>query len=266
VRKDPFHAINMVYVSKAHAFSRTFRRALSLAFFVHHPEDLKKVREVCERKGLKWEGVVRNRRKYINKRVRRMIPVDDVLAARIDHVFRTYGDKLDPKTKNPLFNADAKKKASNILASARAGELSDPPDTDFYSIKGTDPDGLTLYRCSRGTNGVEGGTHQKLIRKFKAPGRVDLREADANLAMIRHRHNVRQGITRKGHPDVGMPYTWVVNDADFLAGLLYPDKTFSPGLPNYRDYVSTGEQFGLAPVGLSLPQVGGCVIVFVSVF
>jgi hypothetical protein len=172
VLRDPFHVINMIYVPRHHAFARYFRKALSLALFQYHPEDLQKVKEACERKGLKWEAVLRYRRKYLNRRVRRLIPKPAVLAARIKRVFDFYGRQSDPKTKKPLFNADAKRKADSIVASALAGEISDPPNVQLYTVKSTDPDGLPIYSCSRGTNGVEGGVHQKIVRKFRAPGKV----------------------------------------------------------------------------------------------
>ena len=83
VLRGAFHVINMIYVPRNHAFARWFRFALSLAIFVYHAEDLKRVKVVIERKGMKWEDVLRYKRKYLNKRVRRMILRPELLVIRL---------------------------------------------------------------------------------------------------------------------------------------------------------------------------------------
>lgn len=169
VLRDIFHIIDMLKVSKTHAFSRLFHYAMSLAILVYHPGDLAAVRAVVERKGQKWEYVFRTKRSWLHERCRRFSGDGELTAARIKRVIDTYGDKLDPKTNKPLIDAERKRKAQNIIESARRGEVSDPPGVSFYTVKGKDKDGLTLYYCSRGTSGLEGGTHQTLSTRFVGP-------------------------------------------------------------------------------------------------
>ena len=47
-------------------------------------------------------------------------------------VFEVYGVLEDPDTGKPLFNADAWKKAQNVLDEIEAGHCSDPPDSVLY--------------------------------------------------------------------------------------------------------------------------------------
>lgn len=55
-----------------------------------------------------------------------------------------------------------------------------------------DRDGLPLYRCCRGTNSLEGGIHQNIIRKFGSFG-ASPELTDAVLADYRLRHNIDVG-------------------------------------------------------------------------
>ena len=54
----------------------------------------------------------------------------------------------------------------NILEHICKGYYSDPPDVALYFVVGKDNNGLLLYHCCHGTNDVEGGVHQNLIRRF----------------------------------------------------------------------------------------------------
>jgi hypothetical protein len=45
---------------------------------------------------------------------------------------------------------------------------SDAPGISLYTIHGMDSDGLTLYWCSQGTNNVEGGVHQNIVKCFRS--------------------------------------------------------------------------------------------------
>lgn len=93
------------------------------------------------------------------------------------------------RTGRPLFDNEAWKQSKNVLKSIHEGHVSDPPGFSFYYLMGKDRDGLPLYRCSRGTNSLEGGVHQNIIRKF---GWFDASPqlADAALPVYRLRHNI----------------------------------------------------------------------------
>jgi hypothetical protein len=69
-------------------------------------------------------------------------------------------------TKLPLFNALCWKESKSMLQLVEEGYLSDPPGVQLYVKIGEDKDGLVLYRCFRGTNTVEGGVHQNMIKSF----------------------------------------------------------------------------------------------------
>ena len=69
-------------------------------------------------------------------------------------------------TGQPLFNDASWEKAKNVIENVRMGYYFDPPGISLYTIRGTDADALTLYRCLRGTNNVEGGVHQNIAKHF----------------------------------------------------------------------------------------------------
>ena len=104
-------------------------------------------------------------------------------------MFETYGPLKCARTGRPLFDNEAWKQSKNVLSSIHEGHVSDPPGYSFYFKMGQDRDGLILYRCCRGTNSLEGGIHQNVIRKFGSFG-ASPALADAVLADYRLRHNI----------------------------------------------------------------------------
>ena len=202
---------------------------------------------------MNWDDVYQYNRRYINQRVRRHVPDREFLYQRVERVFEMYGDVVCPKTQKVFFNAEARKKADNVLETIARGEVSDLPDIQLYTILRMDGDGLPIYRCSRGTNDVEGGIHQKLTAKF-GPGIMSIEKADAVLAEERHRHNYRQQVLHNGVYDIGCYDTWLMDDCVELAAELWPGKELVPNWPSCNDMIDTGEQFGIGPIGLSLPE------------
>ncbi|CEP10632.1 hypothetical protein [Parasitella parasitica] len=84
-----------------------------------------------------------------------------------------------------IFYEDEKKR---VTQSIRLGHLSDPVGVPLYFRVKEDKFGLTIYRCVRGTNSVEGGIHTNIIRKFGFyNASPDL--AECALADYRLRHN-----------------------------------------------------------------------------
>jgi hypothetical protein len=81
-------------------------------------------------------------------------------------VLQKYGPLQDAITKQPLFNDASWEKARTVLENIRMGFYSDPPGVALYMVHGKDSSGLTLYKCLRGTNHVEGGVHQNIARWF----------------------------------------------------------------------------------------------------
>lgn len=88
-----------------------------------------------------------------------------------------------------MFDNENWRQAKNVLKTIHLGHVSDPPGIPFYFSQGKDKDGLTVYRCSHGTNSLEGGIHQNIIRKFGSFG-ASPELADAVLADYRLHHNI----------------------------------------------------------------------------
>ncbi|KAG6896938.1 hypothetical protein C0992_005144 [Termitomyces sp. T32_za158] len=79
-----------------------------------------------------------------------------------------FGPLKDAKTGMPLFNHRCWEIAKNALENIRRGYYSDPPGVTLYYAGKRDKFGLLRYRCCRGTNAIEGGVHQNMIRWFGA--------------------------------------------------------------------------------------------------
>jgi hypothetical protein len=163
---DIWHVFHQFPISLHHGLHRPFARALSRAFFIPNDGDKRAVDEVLHQQNTTYEAKLRSNPAYIRKRVQYRVPPPEKLYSRIAAVIKTFGPRCDATTKQPLFNEKAWNVAKNVLEHVRNGDYSDPPDMSVYFHIGKDKKGLNLYRCFRGTNDVEGGIHQNLIRRF----------------------------------------------------------------------------------------------------
>ena len=91
------------------------------------------------------------------QRVDRRILPPRQLYWRVRSLFVLFGDKVDSKSKLPLFNKRAWSKANNVLKEILLGFYSDPPGISFYtnrlSKRGepmVDQYGIALLDCNRG--------------------------------------------------------------------------------------------------------------------
>jgi hypothetical protein len=125
-----------------------------------------------------------------------VIPPAEELYPVVKNLFTLYGPLKCKKTGKPLFDNEAWKQSKSVLKTILSGHVSDPPGFSFYYKMGTDTDGLSLYRCYRGTNSLEGGVHQNIIRKFGSFG-ASPELADAAMADYRLRHNIDVRINLK---------------------------------------------------------------------
>ena len=104
--------------------------------------------------------------------VERIVPPPRILYWRVRAVFALYGGMKDSKTKAPLFNERAWKKANNVLREILSGYYSDPPGVPMYRKKiGIDGSvmknkyDMDVIDCMRGTNRTE-AVHKGLVSTF----------------------------------------------------------------------------------------------------
>ena len=179
---DIWHLFHRFPISLQHGLCRPFARALSTAIFFTDPVDKCAVEEVLKKTNTSYEAKLLSKPKWVLARVRRYVPPAEILLSRVAAVIQTFGPLKDSTTGQPLFNEKAWDAAKNILEHIRGGYYSDPPGVSLYFQVGKDKDGLTLYRCCRGTNDLEGGVHQNLIRRWQASFNVSPRRAH-NMAL-----------------------------------------------------------------------------------
>lgn len=81
----------------------------------------------------------------------------------VKDLFLTYGIIKCAVTGSPLFHRRAWKKSQKLCSMPFEEDMCPIRPTSRFI---TDTNGLSTYRCSRGTNSVEGGIHQNIRRKF----------------------------------------------------------------------------------------------------
>lgn len=163
---DIWHLMDQFKISLHHGLRRPFSHALRDAIFLLDPEDRAAVEKVLKTKNMSFQQMVLAHSDWVWQRVKRLMPPPETLAPRVAEVLQTYGPLKDAVTGQPLFNDSSWDKARAIIENIKMGYYSDPPGYSFYALVRTDKYGLDVYRCSRGTNNVEGGIHQNIIRHF----------------------------------------------------------------------------------------------------
>ncbi|CAL1702708.1 unnamed protein product [Somion occarium] len=165
---DIWHMTDQFRVSKNHGVRRPFSYALQNAVLLPDDEDKVAVEAMLLKKGLSWEEGLLLKSDWVWRQVRRFASPPEIMFPHVSQVCQTYGPLKDATTGQPLFNEHAWETAKNVLENIHLGYYSDPPTISLYVVQGKDRDGLTLYRCTRGTNCIEGGVHQNIIRQFGA--------------------------------------------------------------------------------------------------
>ena len=164
VLKDIWHIFDMISISKSYSLRQEFARTLRDAVFLINKEDRAHVDARLRSEGSSFEQKLKYQPKYLWRLVRRHVPPPEKLYKLVYTVFKTYGPLKDTITGQPLFTPNAWKNAKNVLKLIEAGYMSDPPGVSLYYDVGLDckENGLTVWRCIRGTNFTEGGVHHSI--------------------------------------------------------------------------------------------------------
>ena len=213
---DAFHGMDRVLktIPTAHGWQPDFKLALRDAIFLWHRDDYDAVIEVCQRRGWDFQRLMKCRSSYVLRRVRRIVPKPSVLVPRLKQVIRFYSNPefVDAKSGGMLVTQRTRDAMDSLIRHAALGCLSDPRNVSLYYVTGVDADGLKLYRCSRGTNAVEGRVHQPLNRLFGAQSSSP-ELCDNVLADYRARTNQRLGaLNRPGESYIGFPDAYIVDE------------------------------------------------------
>lgn len=163
---DIWHIMDRIKIPQNHGIAKKYAQALSQGIFIVDEADKAAVSKVLSENGSSWDKKLVSNPKWLWRRCKRYVPRPDILLPVVRDIFLTYGPILCSKSKKPLFNEEAWKKAKLILEDIYLGHVSDPVGYSLYYKDDLDGNKLPLYRCIRGTNGLEGGIHQKMIARF----------------------------------------------------------------------------------------------------
>ncbi len=169
-------------------------------------------------------------------------------------VYEMYGPMLNAKTKLPLFNKAAWKKANNVLKEILAGNASNPCGMVIYlqqlTAKGEpayDSHEHAILDCSRGSNDTECAHTKQFITTF-GTWNTGVEMSDVLMAEWRHRYNQHVLEQRRlGFPRIGHYDTWLIDYLQIIVKrnhelLLYPDWLSA------SNYATTRENFGTVAI------------------
>ncbi|KAG6877083.1 hypothetical protein C0992_010900, partial [Termitomyces sp. T32_za158] len=253
---DIWHLMHQFPISMQHGLRRPFARALRDAFFLYDEEDKSTIEAFLATKGVKWDTMLQYHPKWLFQRVKRLVPPPEELYPRVSQVFQAFGPLKDAKTGIPLFNERCWNIAKNALENVRRGYYSDPPGVILYYPRKRDKFGLLRFRCCRGTNGIEGGIHQNIIRWFGSFNAAP----DFAVELLRDYalyHNLKVGtFNRTGVPYKGSFDIWTQNRISHLLDLTSTRFTSMPpnfgpgGWVNSNNFIRSTEVFGILPLPL----------------
>jgi hypothetical protein len=160
VLKDALHLMDILKISMRHGMSKDFMRRFRDFLFIIDAEDKKNVEAYLESIGSTCDTYMVEKPDFILERASRYIPPAHELLPVVNLLFEEYGPARCLKTGLPLFDKDAYDTSQRILTCIELGYVSDiPGGPPLYTEMGRDVYGLMRYRCSRGTNSVEGSVH-----------------------------------------------------------------------------------------------------------
>ncbi len=248
---DIYHAMNRTKVAVKHEAKKGYFHALRNAFLIWNPKKVEEFERKMKEDGIdekEIEAIKYFKPHLYDECIERHAPAPRILYYRVRAVFTLFGNMVDSKTKKPLFNDDAWKKANQVLKEILKGFYSDPPNVILYSKKMRSNGkvmrnkyGMVLVECFRGTNRVE-AYHRKLHPIIKSKN-CGVRMSAALLAEMRHRHN--QSISeqrRAGFPKLGHYSTHKVDQLQELY-LQNHGCVLYPGWDSASAYKATEESF-----------------------
>lgn len=243
----------MMNPHKRHGLLKEFSRRFSESLFVLDEEDVKKVKLALEANGESWDKKMKYDRQWFWKRAKHNVLSPQHLVPILKSLFLSFGPLKCSKSGRALFDKLVWNQALSVLKTVQLGQASDPPNVElYYKIGKKDKYGLTLYRCIRGTNSLEGGVHQNLIRKFGSFG-AGPELADAMLTEYRLRHNLDVGsVNRLGCKFSSHYNPWLVQHIDALYQQLsvhkHPKSDYLVVEINAMKFRGSNEVFGICPL------------------
>ena len=248
---DVFHAINRPKIGVRSEYKKGYHVALRDAFFIWDNHQLNELEKRMKASGVSQKEIDSVR--YYNPRlfhgcIARHVPSPSILYWRVRAVFVLYGPLIDSKTKRPVFDKKAWKKANNVLKEILLGYYSDPPGIEMYTKKmdqhgsvKQNKFGMDMIECLRGTNRTE--AHHKGLASTVGGWTVGVEQADNLLKERRHRNNHRCSERRRyGFPKIGHYETWWIDTLQTLV-LQNHGRVLYPHWSNSSEYKETDESF-----------------------
>lgn len=258
---DTFHLMCRIRAAKDWPLLGDFAIAFADAIFKYEKADLDKIRAFAAKKNTTLDALLKKNRRWVLERCRRQIFEKDQLVANLRSLWEAWKNAKHPQTQQPVFDEKAHKAMANLIKLAEEGHVSDPNDVDLYQVsRAQDKDGLTVWRCIRGTN-INECFHNKLSECLDLEN-CSIELADLLLQLFVDVYNQRAalrnipGTIDHGHFDTGM-IDKLNNLAEELTGApLHPEHR------NNTELYLQGEKVGVVRLyredpSADLPNVKG---------
>ncbi|KAI3630079.1 hypothetical protein MIR68_011514 [Amoeboaphelidium protococcarum] len=246
---DSYHAMARIPVKKGHAFTPQFCRKFRDALFIIHPQDRAALEQYVKESDEyeSFDDLMAARPDWVLERCRREIPSPMELRKRLEVLIAEYIKDCycDPSDGVRLLDEDCLDAFKKLFVHVDKGCLSDPVGIGLYYETGQDSNGLTTYRCIRGTSDLERGIHQKLVRKFKT-WNAGPAFADAALSLIRHRFNVRASERNRLFPKLGHYDHFLMDLVQNFSKSIYGSSVHK-WWSDLTDLTLSSEYFGVIP-------------------
>lgn len=161
ILKDIFHGTQQIEVSREWPQAGEFYKTVSRTIFQYHKGEYDRLNAVLRKRDppTDVEQLLLTNPEYVHVRVRRFTRkpsemANGLLKLKEAWCTQTYNGK-------PVFGEKQLKSFDGLIQLAKDGYLSDPPGVVVHFSRGTDRNGLTLWRTARGSSSNE-GVHNKL--------------------------------------------------------------------------------------------------------
>ena len=249
VKLDAYHWFSRIttFVDKDHGAYLDFCRELRDAVFVLNEDDKKRVDEFLKQSDRCFDNEMDENPKWVLKFVRRVIPNPSSLCERLDLVYDKFKDAFDSTTKDYLFQSNFVGVWTKAMMHARNGCLSDPPGIPLYHAIKKLKNGLTQWRCVRGTNSNEGSVHQKLRSSFGAYN-AGPKLTLCMLLDFAARLNMKAAVRNMRHHDYGHFDPWLLDEITKVREAIDDQMEYADWIPTYQIQLSPLPMFVIGPI------------------
>eukprot|EP00946_MAST-07B_sp_MAST-7B-sp1_P004498 g4498.t1 len=201
---DIFHLLQRYgrALSQNHPLFKLFMSMMSDAFYITDWTQVEELKSAIKHSQLDLDDddLQRIGKKYFRRKVMRLVPSPDALAARVNRVYEFFVE-VDKSVEDKLLVKTAHKCHLSALGHIFNGCVSDPVGVSMYRDVSSANAEMMKYLCFRGTSALEG--FHRWLRSFTSAVYLDPVGMNGLLHEFMSRFNAKALIKNLGAPDFG---------------------------------------------------------------